>query len=177
MDGLEHLTVRVNGADLHVARCGTGAPLLLANQQFGLQNSLQRTKQFSVTSTTTLNRNAFTFSFIGRDQSVQATGVGEAAFPQRGWSLNAVWTHEFTPATTGSAYLQYGTTNSQVLGQGASDNVTLDLSVSRRLARDLVVNAQYILSDRSNGVDDGSDGLDGGSGLQNSVILGLLKTF
>ncbi len=29
MDGLEHLTVRVNGADLHVARCGRGAPLLL----------------------------------------------------------------------------------------------------------------------------------------------------
>jgi len=29
MDGLEHLTIRVNGADLHVARCGTGSPLLL----------------------------------------------------------------------------------------------------------------------------------------------------
>ncbi|WP_160049172.1 alpha/beta fold hydrolase, partial [Raoultella sp. 18083] len=29
MDGIEHLTVRVNGADLHVARCGTGSPLLL----------------------------------------------------------------------------------------------------------------------------------------------------
>ncbi|KNY20791.1 alpha/beta hydrolase [Methylobacterium sp. ARG-1] len=29
MDGTEHLTVRVNGANLHVARRGTGSPLLL----------------------------------------------------------------------------------------------------------------------------------------------------
>jgi pimeloyl-ACP methyl ester carboxylesterase len=29
MDRIEHLTVRANGAALHVARCGTGAPLLL----------------------------------------------------------------------------------------------------------------------------------------------------
>ena len=29
MDGVEHLRIRANGADLHVARCGTGAPLLL----------------------------------------------------------------------------------------------------------------------------------------------------
>ncbi len=29
MDRIEHLTIRANGADLHVARCGTGTPLLL----------------------------------------------------------------------------------------------------------------------------------------------------
>jgi pimeloyl-ACP methyl ester carboxylesterase len=29
MAGIEHLRVRANGAELHVARCGTGAPLLL----------------------------------------------------------------------------------------------------------------------------------------------------
>jgi pimeloyl-ACP methyl ester carboxylesterase len=29
MDGIEHLRIGVNGADLHVVRCGAGAPLLL----------------------------------------------------------------------------------------------------------------------------------------------------
>lgn len=159
----------------------TGAPVLLSNQQFGLQTGLTRQKQLSLTMTTSLARDTFSLNAYYQSQSLLSVGPGTSGYSQSGLSGGLSWTHELTPVASGTAYLQYGTVTSSVPGMpGSSSGQTFtgSLSLAYRFTESLTGTVQYILTNANLGTFGAQPfGLSSQTALQNIVMVGIQKRF
>jgi uncharacterized protein (PEP-CTERM system associated) len=158
----------------------TGAPVLLANQFFGLQDSLFRLQQLTVGVTTTLGRDTISLAMFQQNQKLISTSFGVAGYSQRGTSGSVSWSHQLSPAASTTAYLQYGTLTSPILGgaAAAAQVFTADLSYIYRFSDTLTGNLQYILSNSISNVPGtvGTVQVPIGA-LQNVVLVGVTKHF
>jgi uncharacterized protein (PEP-CTERM system associated) len=139
-----------------------------SNSLLGVQNSLQRIKTATATISQDWGRDLFSLTLLREERrpvSVDPDTFNEAT---RGTSASLSWSHELTPATTGSAFVQYGTYDST--GRGNGDVYSVGLTLASRLAPNLVGSVQLLTSSRS---EEGSSG----RGLQNTIVAGVRQTF
>lgn len=148
----------------------TGAPVLLGNQALAQQNNLSRTRQFTLTTTTTLPRDTISLSLLHSQQKLVATAPGFTGFSQNATSGSISWSHALGPDLTSNAYFEYGTQSAAGLGSGSTSQYTGSASLTYRLSPSLTANLEYVFTTF------GQNGL-AGSALQNEIIVGLQKRF
>jgi uncharacterized protein (PEP-CTERM system associated) len=148
----------------------TGGPVVqpFANSLLGIQSSLMRVKTGTATITQNWDRDTFGLTLLREERKPVSIDVGTFTEATSGTSASFSWGHELTPATSTSAFLQYGSYESARLGSG---NVySAGVSLFSRLAPGLVGSLQYVASSRS-------DEISSGRSLQNTIIAGLRQTF
>jgi uncharacterized protein (PEP-CTERM system associated) len=147
-----------------------GSPVLLSNQLLSVQSSLQRQSVFSLSSTTTWIRDSVSLSVQDNRQKLVAISPGETGFSQSGLSVAVSYSHQLSEAATASLYANYGRLNSAGFGAQSTDTYGFSASFGYRLSPSLTANAEYIFSNQN------ASGF-GGTNPQNSLIIGLQKTF
>jgi uncharacterized protein (PEP-CTERM system associated) len=159
----------------------TGAPVLLANQLFGVEDGLFRLKQLTLTATTSLERDTISLMVSHQDYSLVSISPGTSGFSQRGTSGGISWTHALTPDASSTAYVQYGTLSSPsvgTLGSSSEEVFAADLSLSYNFTKSLTGNIQYMVTNSNFGAVGAKPVLlSPQTVLQNIVLVGLMKTF
>lgn len=148
----------------------TGGPVVqpFANSLLGVQSSLMRVRTGTATISQIWDRDIFSLTLLREERKPVSVDPGTFTEPTSGSSANFSWSHELTPATSVTGFLQYGTYESTRLGSG---NVyTVGASLNSLLARGLVGSVQVTSSSRS-------DEVSSGRSLQNTIIAGLRQTF
>jgi uncharacterized protein (PEP-CTERM system associated) len=156
----------------------TGAPLLLTNNFFSVQNNnvLYRLTNASLTATTLFDRDAvsLTVSYQDRKPVAQTANAGGSLAtngPTSGTYGAINWQHDLSPELRTAAYVQYGTTeNSTVTGNQTSDSVVASLSLTYVFSETLTGLAQYSFSSNQSR-------FGGQSSPTNLVVIGVRKTF
>ncbi len=108
----------------------TGAPLLLTNNFYRVQNDLSRTKRASLTGLMVLGRDSISIS-VSSQNSTQIAAASANSLGNRNadgvfGSLN--WQRDIAPRLRSTAFIQYGTNRNVAVG-GTQTSNTLVLSV------------------------------------------------
>ncbi len=154
----------------------TGAPVFVASNFFGVQDSLSRLRRISVSGAYLLDRDTFTATVESDDYKVLSLNgpPGAPTFGSNSGTYGSLtWLHQLSPRLTSSLYFQYG----QRFLEGPPVNVTQDLvvgsaSLSYQFARDLTGSVLVSHQDTT-----GGGGVGVGSGAQNLLLVSLVKTF
>jgi hypothetical protein len=156
----------------------TGAPTFLSSGQVGTtgNNSLYRIRQFTLTGATVLERDTYSVSFTGTDQSLVGVAAGAAVFQgaslatsQSSYSVIASWRHDLSPDLTSAVSLTYGRTRQS--GETSSDDTYgADVVLNQALSQTLSAYVRYSFFDRVSNVP-------GFAYTDNIIRIGLSKTF
>lgn len=157
----------------------SGVPVLLTNQALSVQSSLQRQSTLAFSSTTTYSRDSISFSVLRQSQKLVATAPGFAGFSQSSLSGNVDYTHQLSEVASFSTYLNYTRTNSIALGAGTTSSYAASFTYGYQFSPSLSGYAQYLLTNQDF-IGYGNQYLNNGNNgtsLQNSIIVGIQKTF
>lgn len=147
----------------------TGMPLTSSTDSLlAVQSGLLRYKTGSVSVAQTWPRDVITVSLIRDERTPVNPAPGSTGFNQDALSGSLTWVRDLTPELTGTAFLQYGVTETR--GRGEQDFFTGGVSLNRALGQGLFGTLQYRLTNR----DDYSGS---GRAIQNLVLVGLRKDF
>ncbi len=154
----------------------TGAPMFLTNNALGVtgNNVLYRSKTFSASAVTQLERDQLSVQLLYQDRDTQASTTAFTPSSSSSFSATAGWQHQINDDTTTGLYFSYGRQEGlQFLSVGGGDNEdTYSAQASLRYSFTPTLSgvAQYTFTDRvSNFV--------GRSYTQNVFLLGLSKQF
>jgi uncharacterized protein (PEP-CTERM system associated) len=148
----------------------SGMPVSLTNQTLSVQSSLQRQQVFSVSTTTVYARDTIGFSVLRQQEQLVAVTPGLTGFSQSGISGSINYTHQLTALSSLSAYLNFSKYHSIGVGNQNPSTYAAAINYTTQLSPSLYANAEYIVTDQN------VTGF-GATGLQNSVIVGIQKTF
>ena len=148
----------------------TGLPVLLSNQTLSVQSNLQRQQVISISTTTVYARDSVSFSVARDQEKVVAVTPGLAGFSQTGISASVNYNHQLTEVSSISAYVNYSKYQSIAVGNRNSSTYAASINYIRQFSPSLYGNAQYIVTNQNLG------GF-GAANLQNTVIVGIQKTF
>jgi hypothetical protein len=165
----------------------TGAPLLLTDNFFGVQNNdvLYHTKVGSVTATVLFDRDAVSLSIVYQSQKPVgfAPGSGAILSPSQATSPTEAtygsinWEHEFSPDLRMNAYFQDGRTNNTLIATNniliSRNNQTVNtfaasLSLTYFFSPTLAGRVQYVYT---------NEPVPGQTSSTNLVLVGVHKTF
>ncbi len=164
----------------------TGAPLLLANNFYGVQNNLTWTKSGSLTATLLLERDSVSVSVSHQDREQVAAATTAATATSTGTTSNigtygsVNWQHDLSEALTGITFVQYGVNDSHTNGSGHNTNsLTASAGLNYAFSESLSGSLRYSYSNYSKYT--GYNGLiPGGTSappVTHLVMIRLLKTF
>jgi uncharacterized protein (PEP-CTERM system associated) len=148
----------------------SGLPVILSNQTLSVQSNLQRQQIFSISTTTTYARNSISFSVIREQVKSIAVSPGLIGFSQNGLSASINYTHQLTEASSLSAYINYSKFQSVAVSNQNPSTYAAAINYIRQFSPSLYGNAEYIITNQNVG------GF-GSTNLQNTVIVGIQKTF
>ena len=156
----------------------SGLPVVLTNQTLALQSSLQRDTVFSVSTNTVYSRDSIGFSIIRDQQTLVSVSPGNSGFSQSSISGTINYTHQLTSLSNISTYFNFSRIHSPVVSNSNNSTYAASISYTRQLTPSLFWNAQYIVSNQQVGGFGNVYGYGyGSSNIQNSVIIGIQKTF
>ncbi len=147
-----------------------GSPVLLTNQTLGVQSNLQRQQTFSISTMTTYSRDSIGFSIIRAQDKVVAVSPGLGGFSQTSISGSVSYNHQLTDLSNISAYANYTKYQSLTAINQSPSTYAASINYTQELSPSLYGNAEYILSNQNFG------GF-GATNIQNTVIVGIQKTF
>lgn len=148
----------------------TGAPVLLADQLLGVQDSLARVRSASAGVILTWPRDTVTLSVLHDSRELLSSGVAGTGYSDTGTSGSVAWSHELTPVWRSNVYAQYGGRSISGLGDGSETVLSLGASTAYQFSETLTGVAQVSHITRTSSL--ALRGLD-----QNAVLLGLHKRF
>lgn len=185
---LANTTVGVGGA---LTDSTTGAPVR-QNNYGATQNGVYRLNRFTASLIFVQERDSYSLSLtndkrttLTTSPTLVGTGVVAAGTATTTTSAGFSWQHDLAPDMSLSTNAQYGisTNTGQFVGTGNRDQRTIALSaiLSKQLNETLSASLRYIYTDQSGGQTAVSrvstNGLYGGSYTQNTLLLGLRKSF
>ena len=148
----------------------SGIPVILSNQALSVQSDLQRQQIFSASTTTTYSRDSISFSVMREQEKLVAVSPGLTGFSQSGFSGSVNYSHELTEVSSISAYINYSKFQSMAVRNQNPSTYAAAINYTREFSPSLYGNAQYIITNQNIG------GF-GSTNLQNTVIVGIQKTF
>lgn len=174
----------------------TGAPVR-QNNYSATQNGVYRLNRFSASLIFLQERDSYSLSLTNDERTaltssptLAGNGVVAAGTATTTTSAGFSWQHDLAPDMSLSTYAQYGisTNTGQFVGSGNRDQRTITLSaiLSKQLNETLSASLRYIYTDQTGGQTAGgtfnsngfsNNGLNGGSFTQNTLLLGLRKSF
>ncbi len=156
----------------------TGAPLFIGNNAIGFQSGLFRTKNFSASASTVLDRDFFSLAVQLTQSTTVATNsatinpsnpftppVGSTT---SGYTGYFTWTHQFNEDLSWSTNLSYGT--SKTSSSGNFQSIGAITSLQYALSESVNTFARYAYFDRLSDIP-------GQTIYQNLVIVGISKQF
>ncbi|MBR0670166.1 TIGR03016 family PEP-CTERM system-associated outer membrane protein [Neoroseomonas soli] len=148
----------------------TGAPVLLVNPFFPVQNALFRTRTATVTLRQSWPRDIFTLSGSWQDRDPVSAAPGTVATPETGGYATFSWAHDLSPRTTTIATVQYGRIK-QDIPAGTTDNYySASAAVVHWLSETLIASVQLAWTRR--------DSDDPQSGYTETILRAVVrKTF
>jgi hypothetical protein len=151
----------------------TGAPLLLANNFFGIQTGVYRLEQASFGGTLLLDRDTFLLSVNQQRQKTVGIAPGAPPTPEQDGTYGAInWQHDLSEALTLGAYLQYGVLTNIVANLRQTSDVLVGTATLTWLVT-ATLNAQMMYSHTADLYTSG-----GAPGIStNLVMVSMRKTF
>ena len=190
---LANTTVGVGGA---LTDSTTGAPIR-QNNYSATQNGVYRLNRFSASLIFVQERDSYSLSLTNDERTTLTsspnligTGIVAAGTATNTTSAGFSWQHDLAPDTSLSTNAQYGvsTNTGQFVGSSNRDQRTITLSaiLSKQLSETLTASLRYIYTDQTGGQNGrtnvnangfSNNGLNGGPYTQNTILLGLRKSF
>ncbi len=154
----------------------TGAPVFVASNFFGLQNSLSRLRRLSLSGAYMLDRDTVTATVESDDYKVLSS-PGPPGGPTLGSNSGTygslTWLHQLSPRLISSLYVQYGERSLEGPPSATQDLLVGSASLAYALGPNLSSTLQVSHQESTGG--GSAAGL--GSGSQSVLLLSILKTF
>jgi uncharacterized protein (PEP-CTERM system associated) len=154
----------------------TGAPLFLTNNALGVtgNNVLYRSKTFSASAVTQLDRDQLSLQLLYQDRNTQAATTTFTPSSSSSFSATAGWQHQVNDDTSTSVYFSYGRQDGlqfvTVSGGETEDTYSAQAALRYNFTTTLSGVAQYTFVDRISNIG-------GRSFTQNVFLIGLSKQF
>lgn len=175
-----------------VTDTATGAPVQ-QNGYNATQNGVYRLKRFSASLAFLQERNSYALS-LSNDERTALTnsttllgnGIVNAGTSTTSTSASLTWQHDLSPDLSLSTSGQYGisTNSGQFVGAGNRDQRTISIIavLTKQLSKTLNASLSYSYIDQTGGTNAlnngfSSTGVNGGPYTQNTLLLGLRKSF